>query len=119
LIRADHYGGSERPRPRRSGPRTDASSPAAVGLFCLWHVATTPVSAVAHERGIAYDVHIPAGYVIAVAYVIATCGPALLSSRTYLRWFGAINLVAAGVAATVNRIEFASVWCLYAALASS
>lgn len=89
-----------------------------VAIFSLWHMVSTPIEATIHSRGIHYDIHIPHGYTVAVAYVIATCGPALLSSRLYLRWFGAVNLLAAGVAAAVHRIDFASVWCLYAALAS-
>jgi uncharacterized protein DUF6629 len=91
---------------------------AGVGLYLLWQVTQHPVEAVAHPRGIAYSTHATGGYALALAYVVATCGPALLSSRRYLRWFGVINLGAAVLAAAVHEDEFESIWCLYAALAS-
>lgn len=90
---------------------------AAVGLRLLSEVLAHPVGASARDHGISYAVR-GSGGVVAVAYVVATCGPALLSSRLYLRWFGVVNLVAAAIASTVHRVEFASIWCLYAALAS-
>lgn len=90
----------------------------AVGLFYLWHVVSEPVIAIEHPHGIEYKSGALGGYFAAIAYVVATCGPALLSSRHYLRWFGVVNLVAAGVAFSVHQVEFASIWCLYAALAS-
>jgi hypothetical protein len=90
---------------------------AAVGLFLLWHVTQYPILATEHARGIAYYTHVP-GDAVAVLYLVATCGPPLLSTRPYLRWFGVINLVGAGFAAVVSILEFESLWCLYAALAS-
>jgi hypothetical protein len=92
---------------------------AGVGLYLLWEVARYPVDAVAHPDGIAYYTHAGDGYVPAVAYIVATCGPALLSSLSYLRWFGVINVAGAVVAAAVYQLEFESIWCLYAALAST
>jgi hypothetical protein len=91
---------------------------AGVGVYLLWNVTQYPVDAVAHPHGIAYYTHAGDGFGPAIAYIVATCGPALLSSRPYLRWFGAINLAGAGVAAAVYQVEFESIWCLYAALAS-
>lgn len=91
---------------------------AVVGLYLLWHVTSHTVTATGHDAAISYATNIPEGYLAGVGYVIATCVPALLSSRRYLQWFGVVNLVGVGVAATVHRVEFASVWCLYAALAS-
>lgn len=90
----------------------------AVSGFFLWHVVQQPVTAAIHPHGIAYDVHAPYGYGVAIAYIIATCGPAILSSRRYLRWFGVVNLTAALLAAVAQKAAFASVWCLYAAIAS-
>ena len=89
-----------------------------VGLFYLWHVVTDPVVAIEHPHGIEYKSGALGGYFAAIAYVVATCGPALLSSRRYLQWFGVVNLIAAGAAFSVHQVEFASIWCLYAALAS-
>ncbi len=91
---------------------------AGVALYLLWELTQYPIDAVAHSEGIAYYTHAGEGYLPAVAYIVATCGPALLSSRAYLRWFGVINLAGAVIAALVYQDEFESIWCLYAALAS-
>ena len=89
-----------------------------VSLFYLWHVIVDPLEAIAHPHGIEYLSGALGGYVAAVCYVIATCVPALLSSRRYLRWFGVANIAAAGFTFAVHQVEFASIWCLYAASAS-
>ncbi len=91
---------------------------AGVGLFLLWQVTQYPILASEGAHCVLYETHGPDGDVLAILYVIATCGPALLSSRVYLRWFGLVNLAAAAIAASVQRVEFTSIWCLYAALAS-
>ena len=52
-------------------------------------------------------------------YVAVTCGPALMSSRRYLRWFGLISLVGVIAVAVVRADELTSLWCLYVALASA
>jgi hypothetical protein len=91
---------------------------AGVGLFLLWQVTQYPVAVTEGAHCLSYQTHTPDGTMLAVLYVAATCLPALLSSRPYLRWFGAVNLVAVAVAATVQRVGFVSIWCLYAALAS-
>jgi hypothetical protein len=89
-----------------------------VGLYLLWDVTQYPVRATALPACVSYETHTPHELVIATAYVVATCGPALLSSRTYLRWFGVANLLGVAIAVTVHHVDFASIWCLYAALAS-
>jgi hypothetical protein len=56
--------------------------------------------------------------IVTVLYVIATCGPALISSRRYLRRFGLVSLVGAVGAALVRADAVTSLWCVYAALVS-
>ncbi len=91
---------------------------AVVGAYLMWQVTQYPVSA--HERAhcLVYGTHTPLGLQSAVAYVIATCVPALLSSRRYLRWFGVANVVGVAIAVGLRQEAFASVWCIYAALVS-
>ena len=91
---------------------------ALLGLYLLWQVTQFPVHAEAHARCIAYATHTPLGVPSAIAYVIVTCGPALLSSRRYLRWFGLANLIGVGITVGLRQTEFTSVWCVYAALVS-
>ena len=55
---------------------------------------------------------------IGLLYITATCGPALISSRRYLRWFGMVSLVGVIVTAVVRVDELTSLWCLYVAIVS-
>jgi hypothetical protein len=101
-------------RPPRRGPRRGRQR--REGL--LWQVTQYPIYAQAHPHCIAYSTHTPYGTQTAAAYVIATCGPALLSSRLYLRWFGVASLAGVAVTVSLREADFTSVWCVYAALAS-
>jgi len=47
-----------------------------------------------------------------------TCGPALISSRRYLRWFGLVGLVGVIATAVVRVDELTSLWCVYVAIVS-
>jgi hypothetical protein len=91
----------------------------AVGVRLLWILSTHPVGAQPLDHVITYTTDVHLGYVEAVAYVAATCGPALLSTRRHLRWFGVANLAGLAAAASVRYGAVTSVWCLYAALVSS
>jgi hypothetical protein len=91
---------------------------AAVGGYMLWDVTQYPIYAQEHASCIAYNSNAPYLTQAAFAYVIATCAPALLSSRRYLQWFGVLNIVGVAVAFSVREAEFTSVWCVYAALVS-
>jgi hypothetical protein len=86
--------------------------------YLLWQVTAFPVLAQEQGHCIDYVTHAPNDIEVAGLYVLVTCGPALLSSRRYLRWFGVVNLVGAVVVATVRAEEFTSLWCVYAALVS-
>jgi hypothetical protein len=90
----------------------------AVGGFLLWQVTQHPLYAQEHASCIAYNSNAPYMAQAAVVYVIATCAPALLSSRRCLQWFGVVNLVGVAIAYSVREAEFTSVWCVYAALVS-
>ncbi len=89
-----------------------------VGGYMLWQVTQYPIYAQEQASCINYVSNTPLETQAAVAYVIATCAPALLSSRRYLQWFGVVNLVGVAIAFSVREAEFTSVWCVYAALVS-
>jgi hypothetical protein len=91
---------------------------AAVSGFMLWEVTQYPLYAQEHASCIAYNSNAPYLEQAAFVYVIATCAPALLSSRRYLQWFGVLNIVGVAIAFSVREAEFTSVWCVYAALVS-
>lgn len=95
-----------------------------VGRVCVSPLKLTslllqyPTYAQEHASCIAYATHTPLGTQAAVAYVIATCAPALLSSRRYLQWFGVANIIGVAIALSVREVDFTSIWCVYAALVS-
>ena len=89
-----------------------------LGVYLLWQVTAYPVGAQPQARCIDYTTHTPNDVLIGVLYVVVTCGPALMSSRRYLRWFGLISLAGVIAVALVRVNELTSLWCLYAALVS-
>ena len=91
---------------------------ALLGVYLLWQVTAYPVGAQEQARCIDYTTHTPNDAVIGLLYIIATCGPALISSRRYLRWFGMVSLVGVIVTAVLRVDELTSLWCLYVAIVS-
>jgi hypothetical protein len=89
-----------------------------LGAYLLWQVTAYPVGAQLQARCIDYTTHTPNDVLIGVLYVVVTCGPALMSSRRYLRWFGAVSVVGVIAAALVRVDELTSLWCVYVALVS-
>jgi len=89
-----------------------------LGVYLLWQVTAYPVGAQAEARCIDYTTHTPNDVLIGLLYVVATCGPALISSRRHLRWFGLVSLIGVVATALVRVDELTSLWCLYAALVS-
>ena len=76
-----------------------------LGAYLLWQVIAFPVGAQERARCIDYTTHTPDNVLLGILYVAVTCGPALLSSRAYLRWFGAISLAGAILTALVRVDE--------------
>jgi hypothetical protein len=70
------------------------------------------------DHAMVYDTDFHIGAVITATYLLATCGPPLLSTRRYLFWFGIANVVGVTLAAAVRYEAVTSVWCAYAAFAS-
>jgi hypothetical protein len=89
-----------------------------VGVYMLWQVTAYPVGAQEAAHCIDYTTHTPNDVVVTLLYVLATCGPALISSRRYLRWFGVASLVGLIATALMRVDELTSLWCVYAALVS-
>ncbi len=89
-----------------------------LGSYLLWQVTAYPVGAQQQARCIDYTTHTPDDLLIGALYVLVTCGPALISTRRHLRWFGAMSLVGVIAAALVRFDELTSVWCVYVALVS-
>jgi hypothetical protein len=89
-----------------------------LGVYLLWQITAYPVGAQEEARCIDYTTHTPNDVLIGAIYVVVTCGPAMLSSRRLLRWFGLVCLVGVIATALVRVDELTSLWCLYVALVS-
>lgn len=74
----------------------------------------------AHIEGhhITYAAVVPFGLLLAVLYVVITCGSLLLSSDQRIAIFGATNVVAVIVLAWIATNGLTSLWCGWAAAAS-
>jgi hypothetical protein len=89
-----------------------------MGLYLLRQITVYPVGAFEEAHCIDYTTHTPNTILVGGLYVLATCGPALISSRRYLRWFGLISVIGVIATAVVRVDELTSLWCVYVALVS-
>ena len=77
-----------------------------------------PIAARLAPYHLAYSVRLHDGFLITAAYVVAVCGPLLLSGYRHVTIFGIVNLVAVVIIARLTASGFASVWCGWAAVSS-
>lgn len=91
---------------------------AAAVVLLAWQV-TDPAAARIEGHHIEYVVRtgVPSG-LVAAAYIVAACGPALLSWDPAVRAFGVANALAVGALAALEREGLVSLWCAWAAVAS-
>jgi hypothetical protein len=68
---------------------------------------------------LAYSIRLHDGLLIVALYVVAVCGPLLVSGYRNVAVFGIVNLVAVIIIARLTVSGFASVWCGWAALSSA
>ena len=90
----------------------------AVSTVLLIAMLQGPVTVRLAPHHLAYGTSLHAGFVITAAYVVATCGALLLSSRRAVVAFGVVNLLAVAVLARLTTDGFASIWCAWAAVTS-
>jgi hypothetical protein len=91
---------------------------AIVSIVLLRSLIRGPISATLHPWHIAYNVRISYGLIVVMLYIIAICGPLLLSGYRHVMWFGLGNLIAVVALAFSTRNGFASLWCVYAAISA-
>jgi len=68
---------------------------------------------------LSYSIRLPDGLLIVALYVVAVCGPLLVSGYRIVALFGVVNLIAVIVIARLTISGFASVWCGWAAVSSA
>jgi hypothetical protein len=95
-----------------------AASGAAVAGVLMDAVVRGPVTAGIRGHDIGYHVDLQHGGALVGLYVVATCGSLLMSTHRHVRWFGAVNLVVAGLLASLEQYGFISLWCVWAAISS-
>ncbi len=87
-------------------------------LYILWALTAFPLELYIRGNSIVYINQATNNTVVAVFYVIATCGSLFFSKIRMMVVFGAANLAILLVVMEVKRYAFTSLWCAYAAIAS-
>lgn len=87
-------------------------------LYILWALTAYPFQVFVKGNSIVYVNAGTNNPVVAVAYVIATCGSLFFSEETDMVLFGVANVVILLAVMAVKRYAFTSIWCAYAAVAS-
>ena len=90
-------------------------------LKAVWEMLEeghVPISARLAHYHIAYSSRMSDGLLVVGLYIVATCGPLLLSGYRHVVIFGFVNLIAVAVLARITIDGFASLWCAWAAVTS-
>jgi hypothetical protein len=89
-----------------------------LALYLIWGLIAYPTEISMRAHSILYVNRITTTKLIAVLYVIATCGALFFSGFRKLVWLGLYNMAGLLTVALVMRYAFTSVWCAYAAAVS-
>ena len=89
-----------------------------VGAILLEAMLAGHPSAHLARYHLAYTIGLHHGIAIIGLYILATCGPLLISGYRSFFWFGVANLAAVITLALLCADGFTSLWCFYAALVS-
>jgi len=90
----------------------------AVTLYVLWALTAFPTQVYVQGNSIVYMNEATNNLLVAVLYIVVTCGSLFFSEIRMMVAFGAANLVILLIVMAVKRYAFTSVWCAYAAAAS-
>src|SRR5271166_970153 len=90
----------------------------ATALYILWALTAYSFQVYIKENSLVYANPATNHTVVALLYVIATCGSLFFSKIRDMVIFGAANLIILLVVMAVKRYAFTSLWCAYAAVAS-
>jgi hypothetical protein len=90
----------------------------ATTLYMLWALAAYPTQIYVKGNSIVYVNQATNFTVVAIFYVIATCGSLFFSRVKAMVVFGTANLTILLAVMAFKRYAFTSLWCAYAAIAS-
>jgi hypothetical protein len=89
-----------------------------LSLYLAWGLIAYPLTISDQSHSVVYVNVITNTTLVAVLYVIATCGSLFFSGFRPLVMLGWFNLTGLLVVMVVKRYAFTSVWCAYAAVVS-
>jgi hypothetical protein len=87
-------------------------------LYILWALTAFPTQVYVKGNSIVYINQATNNIIVAILYVIATCGSLFFSKIKPMILFGVANLAILLIVMEVRRYAFTSLWCAYAAVAS-
>jgi hypothetical protein len=90
----------------------------AVALYILWALTAFPLQLYIQRNSIVYMNQATNNTIVALLYVVVTCGSLFFSQIRMMVAFGAANLAILLIVMVIKRYAFTSVWCAYAAAAS-
>jgi hypothetical protein len=90
----------------------------ATTLYILWALTAYPLQVYVRGNSIVYINQATNNTLVALLYVIATCGSLFFSKVRAMVIFGAANLIILLLVMALKRYAFTSLWCAYAAVAS-
>jgi len=89
-----------------------------VSSYLAYVVLANPVDVIRHAHGLEYDTAVRHPVLWAVLYIIAVIGAELVSGERAIVAFGVLNLIGLTFVGVYYFQVFASLWCVFAALAS-
>ena len=92
---------------------------AVIAVTLLAAMVRGPVGVKLAPYHLSYSIRVSDGLLIIALYVVAVCGPLLVSGYRNVALFGIVNLVAVIIIARLTISGFASVWCGWAAVSSA
>jgi hypothetical protein len=92
---------------------------AVIAIVLLTAMVRGPVEVKLASYHLSYGIRLPDGFWVVAFYVVAVCGPLLMSGYRNVTVFGLVNLIAVIIIARLTVSGFASVWCGWAAISSA
>ncbi len=90
----------------------------ALTLYILWALTAFSTQVYVRQHSIVYMNQATNDAIVAILYVVVTCGALFFSRVRPMVLFGVANLIILLATFAVKRYAFTSVWCAYAAIAS-
>jgi hypothetical protein len=91
---------------------------AVIAAVLLTAMVRGPVGVRLEPYHLSYSIRLSDGFLVVALYVVAVCGPLMVSGYRHIAIFGIVNLVAVVIIARLTISGFASVWCGWAAVSS-